>query len=94
MVGRTRMEAGLGISASPLQCAGHDDPLQGPAEVRKCQDRRKRERAFGSCLGREKQSPFPLLSHLDSHTGLSAILRPEFIPEQTGALQPATGDSG
>lgn len=77
MVGRTRMEAGLGISASPLQCAGHDDPLQGPAEVRRCPDRRKRGRALGSCPGRERQSPFPLLSHLGSHTGLPAILRPE-----------------
>ena len=65
MAGRPRGEAGLGISASPLQRAGHDDPLQGPVEARKYQERR----AFGSCLGQEKQSPFPLLSRLDSPAG-------------------------
>lgn len=54
MAGRPRGEAGLGISASPLQRAGHDDPLQGPVEARKYQERR----AFGSCLGQEKKS-FP-----------------------------------
>lgn len=51
------MEAGPGASRTPslLQWAGPDDLIQGPKEG---DNLKERQRALGSCLGREKQSPF------------------------------------
>lgn len=51
------MEAGPSASRTPslLQWAGPDDLIQGPKEG---DNSKERQRALGSCLGREKQSPF------------------------------------
>lgn len=79
-MGRPRGEAGLGISASPLQHAGHDDPLQGPVDERKYQERR----TLGSCLGQEKQSfPTAVSSGFTRRAPCPhpAPLRPEFTRE-------------
>lgn len=93
MVGRPCVEAGLGISASPLQCAGHDDPLQGPVEARRYQERNE-EPLEAAWARRNKVLSHCCLVwiHLQGPPA-PAPLRPEFTREPA-TLRPAAEDSG
>lgn len=74
------MEAGPGASRtpSPLQCAGNDDPLQGPVEVKKYQERMSKP-SEAAWAGRDTVPSHCCLVRI--HMGLPAILRPECIPK-------------
>lgn len=81
-MGRTSVEAGPGASRtpSPLQCAGNDDPLQGPVEVKKYQER----------MSKPSEAAWAGRDTVPSHCCLVRIHTWAFLPSsvQSASLNP------